>query len=112
MKILHLSTAAAVSEVAETIGNCDFRTTMSRYTTGYDSPWVITVGESSWHRHLVVLETFDGGAKLGLLTKEQSERRITDIDTSAIERTLTLKELTANSYTGVKKLLTAELAVA
>jgi hypothetical protein len=109
---LYLSTAADVNEVAETIAKCDFRTAMSRYTTGNDSPWVITVGESGWHRHLVVLETFDGDAKLGLLTKEQSERRITDIDTSAIERTMTLGELTAFSYSGIRKLLTAELAAA
>jgi hypothetical protein len=99
---LYLSTAADVNEVAETIAKCDFRTAMSRYTTGNDSPWVITV----------VLETFDGDAKLGLLTKEQSERRITDIDTSAIERTMTLGELTAFSYSGIRKLLTAELAAA
>ncbi len=112
MNTQFLSTAADVFAVAETIGNCDFRTAMSRYTTGVDAPWVITVGESHWHRHLVVLEITDDGAVLGLLNSEQSERRITDINTRAIERTLTLKELVSNSYTGVKKLLTAELAAA
>mgnify|MGYP001575766606 CR=1 FL=1 len=110
-----LSTAPAVATVARAIGQCDFHTTMSHYSTGdSQGPWVITVGESRWHRHLVVLNVSDDGtcADLGLLDAEQSHRRITDINISAIERTLTLQELVADSYLGVKKLLAPEFAAA
>lgn len=104
--------AEVVEKVAKKISSCDFAVSMSRYVTGDSWPWVITVGEFSWHRHLVVLEIMGEGddAKLALLTVDQSDNVLNSLDVSKVERTFTLRELIANSYTGVTRMLRAEPA--
>lgn len=106
--------AEAVEAVARKIAWCDFRVTVQRYMTGEDAPWVITVGESAWSRHLVVESaTPDGSdADLAILVPEQSARFGYDIGFSAVERRVTLQELIAGSYPGVKSTLRSQAQVA
>lgn len=91
-----------VVEVARAIGSCDFRTTVSRYVLG-NNPWVITVGELTWQRHLVVEQINEDGtdATLKILTPVQSDKFGYDINTEDAERTVNLRELIADRYAGV-----------
>jgi hypothetical protein len=99
--------ANQVVAIAERIGHCDFRVTVSRYCTGNGRPWVITVGENAWQRHLVVEEIYDGGAdaRLGILPLTQTEKSGYDLHTNEIERNVMLLDLVAGSYSGVKEWL-------
>lgn len=91
---------------AEAIGHCDFRTAVSCYTTGKGNPWVITVGESSWQRHLVVIRTRGEDVELGILPKSQSVLSAIDMmDTRHFEGIVMLSDLTALSYGGIRELL-------
>lgn len=97
--------------IAQIIGRCDFRTTVSRYTTSTNTPWVITVGESSWQRHLLVESAsvgegpFRANATLAILAQSESGKFGYDIDTRKIEKRIELSELVADHYISVKKAL-------
>lgn len=97
----------SVIAVATIIGRCDFRVTVSRYIPREKSPWVITVGESVWQRHLVVDQIDEDGtdATLRILAPAQSEKFGYNIDIQDVERRITLRELIANTYTSVKEAL-------
>jgi hypothetical protein len=68
---------------------------------------VITVGESSWQRHLVVEDvTSDGGnAVLNLLSHDQSFRPVIDLQLKHVELRLTLAGLVSGGFLGVKSIL-------
>jgi hypothetical protein len=97
--------------IAQIIGRCDFRTTVSRYTTSTNSPWVITVGELSWQRHLLVESVsvgeglFRANATLAILAQSESDKFGYHIDTRKIEKRIELSELVAGHYISVKKAL-------
>jgi hypothetical protein len=97
----------AATKVAEAISGCDFRTAVSRYTMPNNyGPWVITVGESDWHRQLVIENIGDdGSAALGLLSRGECYAPITNIRTDHVERRFTLLDLTCEGYVGVKRKL-------
>lgn len=101
--------AEIIVVIAQVIGRCDFRTTVSLYTTATNSPWIITVGESSWQRHLIVerVEITPEGvnADLGILPSTESSKFGYDIRTNHVDRRIKLSELIANRYIGVKKVL-------
>ncbi len=98
--------ANKVVEIAQKIGSCDFRVTISNYVIGGNRPWVITVGETTWQRHLVVAQIDEtGNAVLLVLSPEQSSNFGYDIDTTDVERSTTLEELIAGEYSGVKEAL-------
>lgn len=101
------SIADLVAKIGTAIATCDFRVTVSRYINGKGRPWVITVGESSWQRHLVVEEVNEDGsdAELAILTKDQSTRSGYDIDCRSVEHRVSLKDLVAASYMSVKDIL-------
>ena len=65
----------ALLKVVEQIANCAFRTAISRYTTG-NGPWIITVGENGWQRHLVVDAIVNHGqdAYLALLAASENDK--------------------------------------
>ena len=100
-------TAETVTTVAYAIACCDFRVTIQRYVTSQGRPWIITVGEVSWQRHIVVESVAADGsdAVLAILMPEQSENFGYDISTRNIDRRTSLKELIASAYTGVKSAL-------
>jgi hypothetical protein len=103
-------TAETVTTVAYAIACCDFRVTIQRYVTSQGRPWIITVGEVSWQRHIVVESVAADGsdAVLAILTPEQSQHFGYDISTRNIDRRTSLKELIAAAYTGVKSALYPE----
>lgn len=96
-------------QIARVIGQCDFRTTVSRYTTIPDAPWIITVGESGWRRHLIVTETSNGicgpDAELAVLATSESDKFGYDIRTDRVDRAIRLSSLISGGYVGVKKVL-------
>ncbi len=102
--------AHRAAKVAAMIANCDFRTAISKYTTGDKGQWVITVGESSWQRHMIVKETKRHSATLAILSADQSSRSVIDLDTSKVEQEISLKDLIASGYTGVKDFLNMKKA--
>jgi|GEM_PF-5421428 len=91
------------------IGRCDFRTTVSRYTTSTNSPWVITVGETAWHRHLIVENVSDSignfDATLAILPVSESGKFGYDIRHDKIDKRIQLSDLIARKYIGVKRTL-------
>lgn len=95
--------------ISKIIGRCDYRTTVSRYTTCDNSPWVITVGESTWRRHLIVEKVTDGGtgldAELAILCTSESNKFGYDIRTDAVSSRIRLIDLVADRYISVKKAL-------
>lgn len=100
-----------VIAIAQAIGRCDFRTTISMYTASRNNPWVITVGESGWQRHLVVESDGDGdimNATLAVLHTSESDQYGYDIRTGEIQKRIQLGKLVGNlgnKYIGVKKVL-------
>lgn len=110
MKTQYINPETVIA-IAKTIGECDFRTLVSKYTTSDSdhSPWVITVGESTWQRHLVVENLGERGgimdATLALLTTSESERFGYQIRTNNVQRRISLKELVSGRYLGVKRVL-------
>ena len=100
--------AEIIIAIAQVIGSCDFRTTISRYTTS-SAPWIITVGESAWRRNLIVthvdINTEGMNADLGILPCSESSKFGYEIRTDKIELHITLAELVRNKYVGVKKVL-------
>lgn len=99
--------ASLVTQIADQIAACDFRVTMSRYVTRPGSPWIITVGETGWQRHLVVEEVNPLGtdANLAVLTRGQSSNFGYKINDKSIERYVTLKQLTVNKHQSVLAVL-------
>lgn len=93
-----------VANVASRIASCDFGVTVSRYLSRVDSPWIITVAEHTWCRHIVIEAIAEDGtdAFLGILPAAQSKNFGYDINL-AVERHITLKELVLTSYSGVVK---------
>jgi hypothetical protein len=101
--------AEVVTMIAWAIGRCDFRTTISRYTTSDNQPWVITVGESNWQRHLIVKDAVINekglSATLGVLSTNESDKFGYDVNTNNVVRVIELKQLVSENYIGVKKIL-------
>lgn len=98
------------SRVAKIIGQCDFRVALSRYMGRDNSPWIITVGESNWRRHLVLNEgcaskSREEIALLEILSQEESEKFMLDIRSDNIVGHIMLFDLVSNGYLGVKKAL-------
>lgn len=96
-----------VVTVAEIIANLDFRTAVLRHANRQDSPWLISVGESSWQRRLVVEQVNESAteATFAILTPTQSYKSVWDIDTRDVERRITLSELLTKDFVGVKQVL-------
>lgn len=98
-----------VIAIAETIARCDFRVTVSCYVTRPGSPWVITVGESRWQRHVVVKSVTvgleHGDVVLAILEQTESNKFGYDVRTDRVEREITLLDLTADNYLSVKQAL-------
>jgi hypothetical protein len=93
-------------EIAQKIRDFDFRTSVSRDSSCPNTgPWVITIGEITWHRHLVVREVTDNGkdARLDILAPRQSEQ---SIDIKDVDRTITLQALLSpGTKDGIRVLL-------
>lgn len=100
--------------IAKTIGQNDFRAAVSRYAHGDNPPWIVTIGENDWQRHLVVLDNEGGGkhASLGILAASESGKSSLHLDPTRVERTITLNRLTAESYTGIRRILHPQMRVA
>jgi hypothetical protein len=98
-----------VLAIAQAIAHCDFRVMVSRYVTSDGSPWIITVGESLWRRHLVVesapVDQSGSHATLAVLSQDESGKFGYDIRANNIVERIELSELIAESYVGVKKAL-------
>ena len=107
----NLDVFSLVAKIAEQIAHCDFRVTLQRYMLG-DYPWIITVGENHWQRHLVLRSVSPDGkdAILTILSPEQSDKFGYDIDVKDFVAQITLGELTKDQYTSVKKALTPSKA--
>ncbi|MBP9856103.1 MAG: hypothetical protein KBC48_02245 [Candidatus Pacebacteria bacterium] len=107
--MMNFDVFSLVAMIAETIGHCDFRVTVQRYMLGNDYPWIITVGEGTWQRHLVVESIAPDGknATFAVLSHTQSDKFGYDINTLDVVNRLTLRELigTENKYSNVKKAL-------
>lgn len=104
---------AAVALIARAIGNCDFRVKASKDGKSPDSPWIITVGESTWQRHILVKELLgDADATLTLLGTTQSIVTPADADVTDIANDIQLSELIAGRYIGVKSALKPALQAA
>jgi hypothetical protein len=99
----------ALMRVVQGIAHCDFRTAISRYATG-DGPWIITVGETGWQRHLVVDAIVNHGqdAYLALLKSTENDKSPAHIDHTQVEKTFMLSNLVADRYTGIKQMLGVE----
>ena len=86
-----------VQAIARMIAWRDFRVTVSSYVTRSDAPWIITVGEQDWQRHLVVEGVgFEGDtlhATFAILAKEESERTGYDIGVRNVAKRMTLAQL-------------------
>ncbi len=93
--------------IAQSIANCDFRTTVQMYVTGRTGPWIITVGEMKWQRHMVVEQVNDDGsdATLAVLGPDQSTKFGCDISLRDVTVRVQLKDLIRNKYTSVKNYL-------
>ena len=93
--------------IAKAIAQCDFRVTISKYMGPQNWPWIITVGESYWQRHLAVIEISEDccDAALDVLKSEQSGNSGYNISWSDVERRISLSDLIADKYRGVKSIL-------
>lgn len=97
----------AMRFVANAIAQCDFRVTAQQYQTGKGYPWVLTVGENHWRRHLVIKSVEDHGAELELLPATQTLEMLANVELLPTERQISLRELISGNYTGVKTVLGA-----
>ena len=104
---MHTSYPNAATVTA--IANCEFRVTIQRYITGNNRPWVITVGETFWQRHIVIETAEEDGsdATLAILMPEQSENFGYELGTGDqnIDQHILLKDLIAKGFTSVKAAL-------
>jgi hypothetical protein len=94
-------TAELAACIARSIAHCDFRVTLSCYMGSSEHyPWIVTVGEHYWQRHIAIeAVTPDAAdANLLILSEEESQHFGYDIDWRAAERRVTLKELLSGSY--------------
>ncbi len=109
MKVAYTVSPDLVIAIAQMIGSCDFRTTVSLYTTSSHKPWVITVGESNWRRHIIVEEVVVGvhglEATLAVLPTSESDKFGYDIRTDKVDGRISLSDLVAGKYVGAKKVL-------
>jgi hypothetical protein len=111
-KVVEQPTAEMAERIASSIANCDFRVTLSRYMCSKGYPWIVTVGEHDWQRHIVIESvTPDASdANLVILSPEESRHFGYDINWRAAERRMTLKELVSDgSYGSVIAALRPEL---
>ncbi len=104
----------SVLAIAKTIGQNDFRVAVGRYAHGDNPPWIVTVGENDWQRHLVVLGNEGGGkhASLGILAASESGKSPLHLDPTMVERTISLNRLTAEGYSGIRRMLHPQLRAA
>jgi len=109
MKTSYSISPDIIIAIAQMIGQCDFRTTVSLYTTSPNYPWIITVGESGWCRHLIVESVLIGNdglaANLAVLSQSESDKFGDNVRTTEVAERIELKDLIADSYIGVKKVL-------
>ena len=106
-----------VSIIAARIANCDFRVTITQHVAHSDAHkmWIITVGETTWQRHLVVTEFVKGDTRprLDVLKQIQSGQMIIDVNPHDIDFILPDFEAFIDSgYAGVKKTLATTVAKA
>jgi hypothetical protein len=100
-----------ISELAKQIANRDFRVTVTQHVADNvsDKHWIITVGETTWQRHLVVsdFEERDNNPLIDVLKPVQSGRMITDVNPHDIDFVLLdFKGFLASGYLGIKETLT------
>jgi hypothetical protein len=91
--------------VAQNIADCDFRVTAMQYQTSDDSPWILSVGETSWRRHLIIESVGNAEAVLSLLPETQTFDDAYGVSSRSAEFTVTLSELIRDKYVGVKRVL-------
>jgi hypothetical protein len=96
----------------ETIAFCDFRVRVLLSGIGDVPPvlrCVIRVGENYWHRYLVVVST-EGtdNPTLAVLTTSQSRNPIEGVNFKRTEKEVTLNDLVADGYVGLRKILKAD----
>lgn len=99
--------ANRVVAIANTIANRDFQVTVSLCTTGAGRSWEISVGESGWSRTLVVKSVDGPGADGPIGSLSDSVLGLQDAP-AGTERTFTLRELIADGYVGVRRMLEAD----
>lgn len=100
--------ASDVELAANQIARRDFRVQIGKYITRDAAPWVITIGELTWKRHVVALgkAAHGGDVELGVLSYEQSAKTdLYEVDVSDIDRRIMVSELVAEGYVGVKRVL-------
>lgn len=103
--------------VAKKIAKCGFRATIQIYITGtsrpMDRPWIITVGESEWQRHIVVERVIDDDeAMLAVLGPDQSAKFGYDININDVVMRIKLTDLVRDNYVGVKNFLQPQAQMA
>lgn len=99
-----------IASIAERIAQQDFRVTISRYMTSGNSPWIITVGEGDWSRHLVVESVMTDGsdAFLTVLSLRQSGKFGPDIDVNDLQYRYRLGAILGKGYPWMKAVLSQE----
>jgi len=106
MYLNSISDTATVAEIARQIGHCDFMTSCKKTNAEGSSPWVITVSESNWRRHLLVKEIVAGeDTVLTILAEKQSTNSGVDVDITDVDRDVKLSELITDTYASVKSAL-------
>lgn len=98
--------AETVTFVARAIADCDFDVTIQQFMWN-NYPWIVTVGERTWQRHIVVEAVTDDGsdATLAILSVEESQHFGRGINLSKVDCRISLKELLSDKYVSVKSAL-------
>lgn len=96
-----------VVEAALKIRAKNFRTVVQAYICGSKPEWLITVGESHWHRHLLVKAiNADGSeATFAVLGPNQSGKFGYDLNTKDVAFEISLTKLLSNGPGGVLNML-------
>lgn len=99
--------ANAVHKVINDIGSCDFNTGMYAHTTGDGERTWVCYAQHHARRYFTITDANTDNPLIHVLSKDQSlmTQGIDDVDPTDVEYTLTLVELTADSFGSVHRLL-------
>ncbi|MFA6197679.1 MAG: hypothetical protein WC734_00795 [Patescibacteria group bacterium] len=99
-------------KAANTIAFCDFRVRVLLLGIGDTPPvlkCVIRVGENHWFRYLVVTSTeVTDNPTLAVLATSQNKKPIEEVKLGRPAQVITLNDLVAGSYVGIRRMLNAD----
>lgn len=112
MKKLFSTTAAGITAdqafaIAQAIGQCDFRTTISRYATGDDAPWIVSVGHGRNIGRFVIVESHKNAdeAELRQLPTDYEGKDIVNVRVFGDGEKIMLSELLQIGFIGIVNML-------